>query len=136
MAIFGRPEFVPIQQRDSIYELAGVRGFDGEFEKSVFVKGVEGKQVAPGSAGAMVLESARAQQQVSRARPENWAEVHAVGMGDKGVFVVVDHYAKTAEDLIRSGATMSGRGLYRIVMSVLRGLRDFQQICGRPHGNL
>src|SRR3954466_1651829 len=103
MAIFGRPEFIPVQQRDSILELAGVRGFGGEFEKSLYVKGVEGKEMAAGSAGAMALESARVQQQVSRARPEHWATVHAVGMGEKGVFVAVDHYPKTLEDLIKSG---------------------------------
>src|SRR6185436_14726790 len=136
MAIFGRPEFIPIKQRDSILELAGVRGFGGEFEKSLYVKGVEGKDVAPGSAGAMALEAARVQQKVTKAKSEYWAEVHAVGMGEKGVFVAIDHYAKTAEDLIKSGAAPSGRALHRIVMSVLRGLRDLQQIAGRPHGNL
>src|SRR5881394_376656 len=99
MAIFGRPEFLPVQQRDSILELAGVRGFDGEFEKSLYVKGIEGKDVAPGSAGAMLIESARVQKQVARARPEHWAEVHAVGMGPKVAFAVVDHFAKTADDL-------------------------------------
>src|SRR3954452_18210161 len=106
MAVFGRPEFIPVQQRDSILELAGVRGFDGEFERWLYVKGVEGKEVAAGSAGAMALEAARLQQQVSRARPEHWAEVHAVGMGQQGVFVAVDHYAKTAEDLIKAGAPL------------------------------
>src|SRR6266568_386641 len=136
MAIFGRPEFLPVKQRDSILELAGVRGFGGEFEKSLYVKGVEGKNVAPGSAGAMLIESARVQQQVARARPGNWATVHAVGTGEKGAFAVVDYYAKTAEDLIKSGTALSGRRLYRIIMSVVKALRDFQQVAGRPHGNL
>ncbi|HEV8290310.1 MAG TPA: hypothetical protein VGP94_00235, partial [Tepidisphaeraceae bacterium] len=136
MAIFGRSEFLPVQQRDSILELAGVRGFDGEFEKSLYVKAVEGKNVAPGSAGAMMLEGARLQQQVSQSRSEYWAQVHALGMGEKGVFVVVDYDAKTAEDLIKAGPPLSGRGLYRIVMSVIKGLRDLQQLAGRPHGNL
>jgi hypothetical protein len=45
MAIFGRPEFLPVQQRDSIYELAGVRGFGGEFEKSLYVKGWRGRRL-------------------------------------------------------------------------------------------
>src|SRR4051812_5831487 len=110
MAIFGRPEFLPVQQRDSILELAAVRGFDGEFEKSLYVKGVEGKDVAPLSAGAILIDAARVQQQVGRARPEHWAAVHALGMGPKGAFAVVDYYSKTAEDLIKSGTALSGRG--------------------------
>src|SRR4051812_38183127 len=128
MAIFGRPEFLPIQQRDSILELAGVRGFGGEFEKSLYVKAVEGKEVAAGSAGTLLLESARAQQHVAKARPDHWAEVHAVGMGDKGVFAVIDYYPKSADDLIKSGAPLTGVGLYRIAIAVVRGLRDLQQI--------
>src|SRR5438105_13350836 len=108
MAVFGRPEFIPIKQRDSILELAGVRGFDGEFEKSLYVKGIAGKDVAPGSTAANALEAARVQQQVSQARSEDWAEVHAVEMSENGVFVVLDHYKKTAEDLIKSGAPLSG----------------------------
>src|SRR4051812_21344283 len=136
MAVFGRPEFIPLKQRDSLMELAGVRGFDGEFEKSLYVKGIEGQDVAPGSASAMALEAARVQQKVTKANSEYWAEVHAVGMGEKGVFVAVDYYAKTAEDLIKSGAAPSGRGLHRIVMSGLRGPRDLQQVAERPHGNL
>ena len=111
MAIFGRPEFLPVQQRDSILELAGVRGFDGEFEKSLYVKAIDGKDVGASSAGAMLIDSARAQQQVARARPGHWAEVYAAGMGEKGAFVVVDYYPKTAEDLIKSGSALSGRGL-------------------------
>ena len=59
MAIFGRPEFLPQQQRDSIFELAGVRGFDGEFEKSIFIKGIEAKELAPNSGATLMLESAR-----------------------------------------------------------------------------
>src|SRR3954468_16927040 len=108
MAVFGRPEFLPVQQRDSILELAGVRGFDGEFEKSLYVKAVEGKEVAAGSAGGLMLESARAKQQIPRARRDHWAEVHAVGTGDKGVFAVVDYYPKTARDLIESATPLTG----------------------------
>ncbi len=136
MAIFGRPEFLPQQQRDSIYELAGVRGFDGEFEKSFFVKGIETRDMAPLSAGTLMLEVARIQQQVSRARPGHWAEVHALGFGKKGPFVVVDHYPRTAADLIKSATPLTSRALFRIIMSMLKGLRDLQQISGRPHGNL
>src|SRR6266850_3079065 len=98
MAIFGRPEFLPVQQRDSILELAGVRGFDGEFEKSLYVKGIEGKDVALLSEGAMLIDAARVQQQVARERPDYWATVHALGMGPKGAFAVVDYYPKTAGD--------------------------------------
>src|ERR1044072_3556668 len=112
MALFGAPEILPSRQRDSIMELAGVRGFDGEFEKSLYVKGIEGKELAVGSAAATALEAARVQQQVSKTRSEYWAEVHAVGMGEKGVFVVLDYYAKSAEDLIKSGTALSGRGLH------------------------
>jgi hypothetical protein len=136
MAIFGRPEFIPVAQRDSIMELAGVRGFGGEFEKSLYVKGVEGKEVATGSAGALTLDAARVQQQVSRARPDYWAEVHAIGMGEKGVFVAVDYYPKSAEELVKAGTALSGRALYRMISSVVKGLRDLQQVASRPHGNL
>ncbi|HEV8604613.1 MAG TPA: SUMF1/EgtB/PvdO family nonheme iron enzyme [Tepidisphaeraceae bacterium] len=136
MAIFGRPEFLPQQHRDSIHELAGVRGFDGEFEKSFFVKGTEARDVAPGSPAALLLEVAKIQQQVSRARPAHWAEVHALGLGEKGPFVVVDHYPRTAADLIKAATPLTSRALYRIIMSALKGLRDLQQISGRPHGNL
>src|SRR5947207_15073240 len=86
MAIFGRPEFLPQQQRDSIYELAGVRGFDGEFEKSIFIKGMEAKELAPQSAATSMLESGRVQQQIAKARPAHWAMVHAMGFGPKGAF--------------------------------------------------
>jgi len=136
MAIFGRPEFLPVKQRDSILELAGVRGFGGEFEKSLYVKGVEGKDLAPLSAGELLIDSARMQQVVAKSRPEHWAEVHGVGMGEKGAFSVVDYYSKSAAQLIKTGTDLSGRGLYRIVMAVVRGLRDLQHVAGRPHGNL
>src|SRR5437764_12266873 len=115
MAIFGRPEFLPVQQRDSILELAGVRGFDGEFEKSLYVKGIEGKDVAPGSGGAMLIDAARVQQQVGGARPEHWAAVHALGMGPTGAFVGVDYYPKTAEGWIKAGTRLSGRVMVRCV---------------------
>ena len=71
MAIFGRPEFLPVKQRDSILELAGVRGFGGEFEKSLYVKGVEGKDVAPLSAAANLEKGAG--RQASPLRPIRWA---------------------------------------------------------------
>jgi hypothetical protein len=135
MAIFGRTEFLPPKQRDSLYELAGVRGFDGEFEKSIYIKGVETRDLAPGSPAAAFLESARLQQQIAKMRPAHWAMVHATGFAEKGAFVVVDHYPQTAADVAKLGLR-SDRALHRIIMSVLKGLRDLQQLTGRPHGNL
>jgi hypothetical protein len=83
----------------------------------------------------MMLEAARVQQQVARAR-RYWADGACGGNGREGRVCVVDHYPKTAEDLIKSGTPLSGRGLVSGVMSVLKGLRDLQQVAGRPHGNL
>src|SRR5439155_26677602 len=102
MAIFGRPEFLPQQQRDSIYELAGVRGFDGEFEKSIFIKGIEARELTANSRATLMLESARVQQQVARARGEHWAMVHAMGFATRGACVVVDYYPRSVADWIKS----------------------------------
>jgi len=96
--------------------LAGVRGFDGEFEKSIFIKGIDAKELTPNSGATLMLESARVQQQIARARPEHWAMVHAMGFATRGAVCRCRLLSKVGGGFDSLGRTLNWKSLHRVIM--------------------
>lgn len=133
MAIFGPQDILSRDDRETLYELAGVRAYAGALDRSLHIKTVP---AALANVTRDFLDSARLQQRLSDASARHWPAVHLVGSAPSGAYLVTTHYPLSAEDLIGSEGRVSSKVLYRIVAGVVGGLRELRAIAHRAHGNL
>ncbi len=66
----------------------------------------------------------------------HWVRVHEYGKTDTGAALVTDYYRRSIQTLIDAKVSLSNAALYRIVRSIVAGLRELNIACGRVHGNL
>ncbi|HUW19629.1 MAG TPA: SUMF1/EgtB/PvdO family nonheme iron enzyme [Sedimentisphaerales bacterium] len=84
----------------------------------------------------LFLSSARAQQKVASGERKHWAPVHECGLTDEGAFYVSDQYSRSLQQLIDVRIRLDAWALHAVIESVVRGLIELKEGCGRPHGNL
>ena len=81
------------------------------------------------------LERAALQKALADQGGRHWAEVLEIGDPDTPYYVT-DLYPMTAQKVVDRGAPVGVRGLYTIVLSVVRGLTELRETFRRSHGNL
>jgi hypothetical protein len=134
MAILGRQDILSKEDREMLYELAGVRAFAGALDRSLYIK-YRPTEPEVGAANRLV-EMAGVQQRLNDAGARHWAAIELIGSTLDHVYVVERHYPVSAATLTASPKRISGKGLYNIVNSVVAGLAELRALAGRPHGNL
>ncbi|MGD8500223.1 MAG: hypothetical protein PVJ86_06220, partial [Phycisphaerales bacterium] len=82
------------------------------------------------------LNSARIQQKVAAGGAQHWAPVYDCGSTPEGTFYTTDIYDRSLQQLIDGRIRLSGQVLHAIVESIVKGLIELKEECGRPHGNL
>ena len=82
------------------------------------------------------LDAARAQYRVFKGGAEHWAPIHQFASTEEGTFYVTDYYEHSVKQLAYGRVRLSGPALHHILASVVKGLLELKEICGRPHGNL
>lgn len=84
----------------------------------------------------LFLDSAGVQQKVAAAGAEHWASIHQYESTAQGAYYVTDKYNRSLQQLIDGKVRFSGLALCAVVESVVKGLVELKQTCGRAHGNL
>ena len=82
------------------------------------------------------LDGVRVQKQVAGAGGRHWGPVHDLGAEGQRAYYVTGLYSRTAERLILTRARLADWTLGKLVVSVVRGLKELRDLCGRAHGNL
>jgi hypothetical protein len=91
---------------------------------------------AAGAAVAAFIQRAKVQKQAADVAGSAWAPVLDFGETERGAYLVSRHYARSAQRLITQKAKIDGGVLLRIALSVVAGLRQIREACGRGHGEL
>lgn len=82
------------------------------------------------------LNSARIQKKVSDSGAQHWAPVYDCGSNLEGTFYATDKYDRSLQQLIDGRIKVSAQILHMIIESIVKGLIELKEECGRPHGNL
>lgn len=83
------------------------------------------------------FEAIRLQKQACNAGARHLAPVHELKDDATGVWYTTDFYRRgTLKKPISGRYDVDGEDIWHLVKSVLEGLLDFKQCCGRSHGNL
>jgi len=82
------------------------------------------------------LNSARTQKKVADGGAQHWAPVYDCGSNLEGTFYTTDKYDRSLQQLIDGRIKVSAQILHTIIESIVKGLIELKQECGRPHGNL
>ncbi|MCC6284007.1 MAG: hypothetical protein IT439_01705 [Phycisphaerales bacterium] len=120
----------------SIARLSGKGGKDDFVVKSMHVGDTVQNRADAQRAAQSFLDRAGALQKLTEAKAKHWAPLHEMGSGSGGAFYVTDRYPRSLEGLIGGRVRLDGAALYNIVSSIVQGLREVQQACGRGHGEL
>ncbi len=140
MARFGRHETVRELHRSgftTVYTGRQAGGGEEKFAIKVFLPSallLGGEQEE--TASQQFLNAARLQQKVAATGAEHWAPVYDCGSTSDGTFYTTDKYDRSLQQLIDGRVRLSSEDLKALVESVLKGLFELKQKCGRPHGNL
>ena len=117
----------------------GGNGHQGEFVIKVFEAPDTDGDGLPGpivNGTEHFVGRARLQQKLSERPTRHWAPIHELGeVGDKP-FYVTDYYPRSAQKLILGRVNLGPAALHEIMDSVVRGLRELQQVCNQSHGCL
>ena len=84
----------------------------------------------------LFLKGAQIQQKVSAGGAQHWASAYEYGSIPDGAFYVTDKYDRSLQQLIDGRIRISSPVLHAIVESIMKGLIELKEECGRPHGNL
>jgi hypothetical protein len=139
MPIFGQYETVREVHRGGMGAVATARRAGGPEEFVVKELRVSAEILGDEQAGrsvAVFIERAKVQQKAAAAAQSHWAPVYEVGPSPGGAFYVTTLYPRSAQRLIHGRVKLDGQALLTIVESVLSGLKEIQDACDRPHGNL
>ena len=82
------------------------------------------------------LNSARIQKKVADSGAKHWAPVYDCGSNLEGTFYATDKYDRSLQQLIDGRIKVSAQILHTIIESIVKGLIELKEECGRPHGNL
>jgi len=82
------------------------------------------------------LSSARIQKKVGASGAQYWAPVYDCGSNLEGTFYTTDKYDRSLQQLIDGRIKVSAQILHTIIESIVKGLIELKEECGRPHGNL
>jgi len=82
------------------------------------------------------LNSARIQKKVADTGAQHWAPVYDCGSNLEGTFYATDKYDRSLQQLIDGRIKVSSQILHTIIESIVKGLIELKEKCGRPHGNL
>ena len=82
------------------------------------------------------LDSAGIQQKVVDGGARHWAPIHESGANPEGTFYITDKYDRSLQQLIDGRIQVSTQVLNTIIKSIVKGLIELKEKCGRPHGNL
>ena len=82
------------------------------------------------------LNSARIQKKVADSGAQHWAPVYDCGSNLEGTFYTTDKYDRSLQQLIDGRMKVSTQILHTIIESIVKGLIELKEECGRPHGNL
>lgn len=140
MATFGRYEAIYELNRSSSAVLYAGRATDSAAEAfaiKVFQPSALLLEIGQAKADPRpFLDSANVQQRVAAGSAQHWAPIHECGTTPEGAFYVTDRYERSLQHLIDGHATLAAKSLHIIIDSVVKGLAELKQVCGRPHGNL
>ena len=140
MARFGRFESVRELHRTGLTVVYSAQevGTPGErFALKVFdppLFALEEDQIR--SESVHYLDSARIQQKVASGKAEHWAPVYECGSAGNGGFYATDRYDRSLQQLIDGRIRLSSPVLHAIIESIVKGIVELKEECGRPHGNL
>jgi formylglycine-generating enzyme required for sulfatase activity len=84
----------------------------------------------------LFLNSAQIQQKTSASGAQYWAPIHKCDSIPDGAFYVTDKYDRSLQQLIDTNITLTPQAFHKIIESIVKGLIELKQACGRPHGNL
>ena len=82
------------------------------------------------------LNSAQIQKKVADSGALHWAPVYDCGSNPEGTFYATDKYDRSLQQLIDGRIKVSAQILHTIIESIVKGLIELKEECGRPHGNL
>ena len=82
------------------------------------------------------LNSSLTQKKVAESGAQHWASVYDCGSNPEGTFYVTDKYDLSLQQLINGRIKVSTQVLHKIIESIVKGLIELKEKCGRPHGNL
>lgn len=141
MAVFGGYETVRELYRSGLASASTARQVGGDGAERFVVKcykphSIDGSDELVQREIDTFLDGARAQQEVAAGGAAHWAAVREVGTVEGGAYFVTDYHRRSVQHLIRGRVRLSGGGLCRIVLAVVRGLIELRTACRRPHGNL
>src|SRR5687767_902870 len=98
MAIMGRLNVLRASDRQKLEELSGVRAFDGELERSYFIRAPEHAPDVHGA--AMYIDAARLQQRLADHGARHWAAVQFTAIGERGPYVVVTYFPHSVRSIL------------------------------------
>jgi TPR repeat protein len=81
------------------------------------------------------LQRAQLQKKVS-SNGSAWAPIHESDLAEPGPYYITDYFSRTCEKLSAGRVQLTAAELHGIVSSVLAGLVELRDACGRAHGNL
>ncbi|MFW6108774.1 MAG: hypothetical protein ACOC8D_03060, partial [bacterium] len=84
----------------------------------------------------LFLEAAAVQRQLTEAGAAHWSWIEESGRCPSGGYYVARHYQRSLQQLITARVRFSSVALGTLLESVVAGLKELQEICGRPHGDL
>lgn len=138
MPSFGQFEIVRDLYRSGLYCVASARKTGGP--EAFVVKECRASPSMLGEARAAALVAAflrRAEvQKKAAAAGAHWAPIHDSGPSAEGGSYATDLYPRSAQKLIVGRVKLDAKSLGMIVESVLAGLRELRDSCGRAHGNI
>ncbi|MHC4437106.1 MAG: formylglycine-generating enzyme family protein, partial [Planctomycetota bacterium] len=140
MARFGRFESVHELHRTGvavIYSGQEAAGHEEKFALKIFQPSplILGEDVLK-SESDLFLNSAGIQQKVAASGARHWAPIYECGSIPDGAYYVTDKYDRSLQQLLDGRLRISGPVLHAIVESIVMGLIELKEECGRPHGNL
>ena len=84
----------------------------------------------------LFLEAAQVQRELAASGAKHWAPILECGHAEGGAYYVSKQYHRSGAQLVRSRVRFSALALGTIVDTVIQGLREIRETCGRPHGDV
>jgi len=140
MSSFGRFESVRELQRTGftvVYSAREAASNEEKFALKIFQSSslMLGEEQAK-TESRRFLNSAGIQKKVADSGARHWAPVYDCGSNPEGSFYTTDKYDRSLQQLIDGRIKVSTQVLHTIIESIVKGLIELKEKCGRPHGNL